>query len=376
MKVILTEDQFNRVILGEQTRRTIDTTIKHTNDFETTKHLIGKGNYVKSSLDQCGYYAIERFEENYGNAGGNSMGAQYFEQGVGEYGKFDGIIVNRIKNTLPGLWEELGPKEKMQLWSFMYNSDSGDKDQYRWLSVIYQTALGNVDYDNTLAEQIIKNNYTEGRRTVTDKNSPDYGKKKVDPTKVTYDKKVKDKALNYLKDTTITKSYPMNTLIKMIDGQYKALGQAAKYDKTWSYRPKFLNIMYDECMSDTNYGDKTTTLTQHVPHSISKTDLDLFVPEVRTETHNESIDLDSIKLTVSLNKQNLTYTTSDKGTPVIRLVLALSKSNEDCVSCENIKSKNESELISAGTFVGEWWICFFLIIIYSCFIKNMVQYFI
>ena len=75
MKVVITEDQFNRVILGEQTRRTIDTTIKHTNDFETTKHLIGKGNYVKSSLDQCGYYAIERFEENYGNAGGNSMGA-------------------------------------------------------------------------------------------------------------------------------------------------------------------------------------------------------------------------------------------------------------------------------------------------------------
>ena len=66
------------------------------------------------------------------------------------------------------------------------------------------------------------------------------------------------------------------------------------------------------------------------------------------------IDLDSIKLTVSLNKQNLTYTTSDKGTPVIRLVLALSKSNEDCVSCENIKTKNESIVIDKGTFTGKW----------------------
>lgn len=96
------------------------------------------------------------------------------------------------------------------------------------------------------------------------------------------------------------------------------------------------------------------SLTQHVPHSISKTDLDLFVPEVREKTADQNIDLDSIKLTVSLNKQNLTYTTSDKGTLVYRLVLAVSESEKKCVSCENIKAKNESIDIDKGTFIGKW----------------------
>ena len=355
MKVKLTEQQFRRIFLREQQRRTIDTTKDHTNDFETTKHLMGKGNYKKSSLDQCGYYAIERFEENYGDKSGNSMGAPYFE---GNYERFDDTIIKRINSTLPLLWGTLGPKEKMQLWSFMYNSDSAANDQNRWLSVIYQTALGNTVYDNTLAEQIIKNSYTEGRRgkIVTDKNSPDYGKKKVDPTKVTYDKGIHYSALTYLNDSATTKSYPMNTLIKMIDGQYQALGQGAKYSKTWSYRPKFLNIMYDECMSNIDYGDKTskpiTAPTIGKKSITSKGSLSNFLSTLRKKTIDKTIDLDNVSFTfIDINNQKLEYKEDPNGTKVERLALALSLRGQACESCESIMVDfPSSEVLFKGTF--------------------------
>ena len=89
------------------------------------------GTYGSGMVD-CAYEAIERFEENYGTAAGTSMGNTYFE---GNWKRFDKIILSRINDLVPNAWQSMSEKFKMQLWSFMYNSDSGSTDKFRWLAV-------------------------------------------------------------------------------------------------------------------------------------------------------------------------------------------------------------------------------------------------
>ena len=57
------------------------------------KKCIGK---YTGSLDKCGFYAIERFEENYGSTSNKTMGDDYFETGVGDYTVKDKIINERL----------------------------------------------------------------------------------------------------------------------------------------------------------------------------------------------------------------------------------------------------------------------------------------
>jgi len=206
MKIILTENQFKRVILWEQGRD------KST---ESDDNILGK--YGANTLDKCGYYAIEKFEEHYGNAQGGSMGDTYFD---GNYKKFDQLIKKRVNDLTPNVWNSLSSKDKMQLWSFMYNSDSGNVDKYRWLAVLDLTANENIsDFDESYTMNIIGN-----------KGSKQWN--------------------NAVQRVNSHSGWDSNKLKKMIDGQYKTYNPT-KYANTWSYRPTTLEEMYNECSGST-----------------------------------------------------------------------------------------------------------------------------
>ena len=202
LKIILTESQFKRVILKEQGRD------KST---ESDDNILGK--YDADTLDDCGYYAIEKFEEHYGNSYGKSMGDKYFD---GNYKYFDNLIKNRVNDLTPNLWNSLSNKDKMQLWSFMYNSDSDNVDKYRWLAVLDLTANENItEFDEPYTMNIIGNKgSTQWKNAVQRVNSHN--------------------------------GWDSNKLKKMIDGQYKTYNPT-KYANTWSYRPTTLEEMYNEC---------------------------------------------------------------------------------------------------------------------------------
>lgn len=178
-------------------------------------------NYV-GNLDHCGFQAIERFEENYGSGDyGRPEPPNYFER---NHKTFDNRIVNRIKNTIgSAAWDSMPPKFKMQLWSFMYNADSGKSDSRKWLSVLYLTADDQIsEFDSKLSKNI--------RR---DTNSKEF-----------------KNALNLIKSTKDWGSR-YNKLVKMLDGHYKTLEswRPLAYKNTWSFRPKALDDMYNECSS-------------------------------------------------------------------------------------------------------------------------------
>jgi hypothetical protein len=171
--------------------------------------------YSNGRMDDCAYQAIERFEENYGTAQGTSMGINYFES---TYSKFNSIIMARIDNVIgSSAWDSMPEKFKMQLWSFMFNSDSGGTDKYRWLAVLYLTANEEI---------------TEFSKSITSKI--------INKTNLEEWKKAKELVSN-------TTSWDLDKFVKMLDGQYSTYGNTGAYKNSWSIRPDYLNQMYDEC---------------------------------------------------------------------------------------------------------------------------------
>ena len=175
------------------------------------------GSYGGLMNDDCAYEAIERFEENYGTANGTSMGDNYFES---NWKNFDSKIVNRIVGLIGDAWDYMGPKFRMQLWSFMYNSDSGGTDLYRWLAILYITASDEITtFDKSITSKIIN-------------------KKDIK----TWENAVK----------TVSEYSGWNSkydkFLEMIDGQYKTYSNDNAYNNSWGKRPKVMEDMYDECV--------------------------------------------------------------------------------------------------------------------------------
>ena len=173
--------------------------------------------YPNPIMSQCAYQAIERFEENYGRANGTSMGDYYFE---GTYKAFNSRINSRINKVIgSSAWNSMSEKFKMQLWSFMFNSDSGVVDKYRWLAVLYLVANPNIKgFDKSITSRIIN-------------------KKDINEW---------DKARKLVSNTS---NWDLDKFLTMLDGQYSTYGNEGAYEKSWSFRPKYLNTMYDECVS-------------------------------------------------------------------------------------------------------------------------------
>ena len=188
------------------------------------------------NMSDCAYEAIERFEENYGTAAGTSMGNTYFE---GNWKRFDKIIIGRIEGLVPSAWSAMSDKFKMQLWSFMYNSDSGGTDKFRWLAVLYLTANPDITtFDKSITSKIIN------------KKDPVFFKEAV-------------------KLVSETSSWDYEKFIKMLDGQYKTYGNEGAYNNSWSIRPTALTDMYNDCTG----GDQPEEKEEEPIEPEDKTDL-------------------------------------------------------------------------------------------------------
>ncbi len=173
------------------------------------------GNY-QGSLDKCGFYAIERFEENYGTPSGGGMGDNYFEN---TYQKYDKIINDRLRKYIPNAWSNMSPEMKMQLWNFMFNSDSSSTDKFRWLAILYLTANPKIkEFDEPTTMKIIE---SEGSSEWND-------------------------AVKLVNKTT---NWNYSKFLDMVKGQYGTYSDKSALQSTWSYRADALHDMYDDCIS-------------------------------------------------------------------------------------------------------------------------------
>lgn len=214
MGIIKEDELFNKTDTELNTK--IKDSTNNNSAYKPCKKCIGT--YSGLMGDDCAYEAIERFEENYGTAQGTSMGNNYFES---NWKSFDSKIVNRIVGLIGKSWDNMGPKFRMQLWSFMYNSDSGGTDLYRWLAVLYVTANDEINnFDSKITSKIIgKKDINEWKRAI--KLVSEYSE---------WDSK-------YAK------------FLEMIDGQYRTYSNKGAYENSWGKRPKVMEDMYHECLN-------------------------------------------------------------------------------------------------------------------------------
>ena len=190
-------------------------------------HLIGLNidspeMYEKNPLvDNKSYEAIYKFETTKGlvKKVGNEYVAYGFSKGYDVH-QNDEVIKSHIKNTI-GLktWFKIPPKFRMQIFSYMFNSDSDDKDKFRWLAGLAQS----LDASQFSDRGSIMNN-------------PD----------------ARDKAINYIKglsESDFESHY--DEYLKVLKSQYNSLTTKYWYDYyqaakklSWSIRPTELDNYY------------------------------------------------------------------------------------------------------------------------------------
>lgn len=329
-----------KFIITESEKKEIRTLYGILSEQEIKKCKKCIGNYT-GELDKCGFYAVERFEENYGTATGESMGDDYFE---GTYSVKDKLISERLNKYIPKAWSSMTKKTKMQIWSFMFNSDSeSGNDHFRWLAVLYLTANNSIsEFDEQLTMEIINNK----------------------------DSQKWNEAIKLVNSTT---NWDYTKLLKMIDGQYKTYNPV-KYLKTWSYRPKYLDLMYDDCTNgidpfsnepDTIDSDSKIVIKGDKSLSVEKDGTYTddgekdFKDKIRTQTENKSIDLDSI----NFDGNNLILQYKEGDTNILRMSFIWDNISDDNLKdrIDTVKTKNsEYDIKVFGEDEGKnprgfWW---------------------
>ena len=100
---------------------------------------------------------------------------------------------------------------------------------------------------------------------------------------------------------------------------------------------------------------KTVNKVNSAPVSVNKTisvisaDLSTFLTDIKTETLNKKLDLNSVNIDV--DNLSLTVKSSDKGVLVKKLVLTLSTQTDGNTAADNVLGKNPgSKIISNGKF--------------------------
>ena len=85
--------------------------------------------------------------------------------------------------------------------------------------------------------------------------------------------------------------------------------------------------------------------------SVNSPDLSTFLTDIKTETLNKTLDLNSVNIDV--DNLSLTVKSSDKGVLVKKLVLTLSTQTDGNIAADNVLGKNPgSKVVSKGKFEG------------------------
>lgn len=317
MKVLISEQQLRRIITEQSS-----------------------GGMIPS----LGYKIINDIEHTYSytTSDGKISGGDY--NGTEK----ESFIKEYVKSTI-GLdnWNKLDDLFKVQLYSYMYQHDSGDGGMRMWWIAGLAQAI-----DSSISR-------------------PSVGKKPLtDPNVINAIKIIKDAC----KNGTINSYYKQ--WLTVVDNQMSGTGSAHpdNYKNVWKNRPKAIErLMKGESwdvvkkeFNSTKVSEpkkpvdvKTTPIDKpnNIPVgggksiSVNSPDLSTFLTDIKTETLNKTLDLNSVNIDV--DNLSLTVKSSDKGVLVKKLVLTLSTQADGNTAADNVLGKNPgSKVVSKGKFEG------------------------
>jgi hypothetical protein len=318
MKIVISEQQLRRIITEQSSGGLIPSLgykiindIEHTYSFTTSDGKVSGGNYNGKEK----------------------------ESNISEY----------IDNTI-GLdsWNKLNDLFKVQLYSYMYQHDSGDGGMRMWWIAGLAQAI-----DSNIKRPLISK------------------KPLTDPNVVNAIKIIKDAC----KNNTINSYYKQ--WLTVVDNQMSGTGSQHpdNYKNVWKNRPRAIERLmsgekWDVVKKEFNstvisepkksVDVKTTPVDKpnNTPVINSKTisiksvDLSTFLTDIKTETLNKTLDLNSV--IIDVDNLSLTVKSSDKGVLVKKLVLTLSTQADGNIAADNVLGKNPgSKVISKGKFEND-----------------------
>jgi hypothetical protein len=340
MKIVISEQQLKRIISEQSSQQLIS---------------------------DKGYNAILSFENTKGTPNGDNTGATSMNYIKGDERQKETNIRNHINVTI-GLkrWFKIPDLFRTQIYSFMFNSDSKDKDLFRWLSGLAQSIDNTINRGNITGKDIndpnVQNSINLINKTIDDGNINNYYNQYI---------KVLDNQYQSIMNSNTDTDAKGNKIVKP---WFKAA-----YTYSWSVRPQEIENYYNTSdntktkpqepvkkdvpvKSDTpvkSEPKKTTDVVKKVETPVSTStgsivvnsvDISHFLSDIREKTTNKKLDLENIQIDV--DKFKLVVNQSDTGESVDKLVLALSLSGKPCESCVNILKKNNTTLVKEGTFEG------------------------
>ena len=306
-KFILTEEDRNRIkklygLLNEQ---------KYVPDYSE------KGGNL---LDFCGYRAIEAFEETKGDPSGKSMGEDYFESKITEYEK---LITNRIENTIGlDVFSKFPPKLKMQVWSFMFNGTDASDGTIKWIAGLNQAMLPNMDKMDVKDRQNFR-------------------------LKIMQNSTERYNAIERIKNFNGDWNVLYNKYLLVLDEQHQSTAinnkKQGSYNNSWKFRPTDLDRLYNKCPKQSTQrttqttGQRTTQTTAQNTNPtnnvnefvISANNLDTFLNDVKIKSKNQSIDKNSVEVTIDTTRKNYSLKFKKGETKVNLLVIALNKIEDE-----------------------------------------------
>jgi hypothetical protein len=321
------------------------------------KSMMGLLNEQSSGqlISDRGYKAILSFENKKGTPNGDNSGAASMNYSDGDERMKESIIRDHINNTI-GLnrWFKISDLFRTQIYSFMFNSDSKNNDLFRWLSGLAQSIDNTIDRGSITGKNINDQNVKDAIQLIN--NTIDGGK--INNYYNNYVKNVLDKQYTSIMNSNTETDKKGNVSVKP---WFKAA-----YTYSWSVRPQEIEQYYNGTHPDMKSEKKVVTTTTPVNKStpvnkptpttgqkklvIKTPDLTSFMEAIKTGTVNKTFDL--TKVDINVDDFTTTLVEDSKGTKILKMVLAVSLSGQNCESCKSILAKNNAQVVDKGTFEG------------------------
>lgn len=316
------------------------------------KSMMGLLNEQNSQqlISDKGYQAILDFENTKGTPNSNLTGATSMQYKSSKVRSLESIIGSHIEVTITlDRWFKLGDLFRTQIYSFMFNADSKSTDKFKWLAGLAQSINGKIQRPEIIGKPLNDPNVQNAIKLIN---------KTID-------------------SGTINNYY--NQYKQVLNEQYKTISNPTQSDDwntaaqtySWSVRVQEIENYYNTSTNKTTTSSNSTTVNKPTPVNpvnkstpvnkatpstgqkklvIKTPDLTSFMEAIKTGTVNKTFDL--TRADINVDDFTTTLVEDPKGTKILKMVLAVSLSGQNCESCKSILAKNNAQVVNKGTFEG------------------------
>jgi hypothetical protein len=311
------------------------------------KSMMGLLNEQSSQqlISDNGYRAILTFENAKGTPNNDLTGATSMGYNINKVKSLEGIIANHIDTTISlERWFKINDLFRTQIYSFMFNADSKNTDKFKWLAGLAQSIDNTIQRPDIIGKQL---------------NDP-YVQSAI-------------KLINKTIDSGKINGY-YGRYTQVLNEQYKTISNPTQSDEwnqaaqkySWSVRVQEIESNYNKSnnkqQTTTTVGGNGNPVNKSTPVNkptqttstgqkklvIRTADLTSFMEAIKTGTAGKTFDLK--KSTTDVDGFIANLVEDPNGTKIIKMVLAVSLSGQNCESCKSILAKNNAQVVDKGTF--------------------------